>query len=472
MEKANIPFLSASELAGLIQGREVSPLEVVEAYLDRIEALNPKLYTYLTVCRDEALQAARESEQALARGEYRGPMHGIPVAVKDQLHTAGIRTTFGTPIFKDFVPNEDATVITNLKSAGAILLGKLNMTEFGTGPSHAFDIARNPWDLDRYTGGSSSGPGAAPAAFLSAASLGEDTGGSVRGPASWCGVVGLRPTWGRVSRYGLRPGMWSMDTIGPLTRTVEDCAITLQAIAGHDARDPHTSTLPVPDYRQALDGNIKGLRVGVIKEMMYSDVVQPEVQGAVSQAINVLGELGASVEEISIPLTGNSRTISDALRIEAPTNSRELVRHRLQEIGHDNRIQYLTWSCVPALAYYKAQKLRALLRQQLLEVLDKVDVVLTPTSGIPALKIVPGSAFMYVAGPIDSKEKAGRNPWMLTTAFSLASMPALSICCGFTSLGLPIGLQLGGGPFQEETLLKVAHAYEQNTPWHTRRPAL
>ena len=472
MEKANIPFLSASELAGLIQGREVSPLEVVEAYLDRIEALNPKLYTYLTVCRDEALQAARESEQALARGEYRGPMHGIPVAVKDQLHTAGIRTTFGTPIFKDFVPNEDATVITNLKSAGAILLGKLNMTEFGTVPSHAFDIARNPWDLDRYTGGSSSGPGAAPAAFLSAASLGEDTGGSVRGPASWCGVVGLRPTWGRVSRYGLRPGMWSMDTIGPLTRTVEDCAITLQAIAGHDARDPHTSTLPVPDYRQALDGNIKGLRVGVIKEMMYSDVVQPEVQGAVSQAINVLGELGASVEEISIPLTGNSRTISDALRIEAPTNSRELVRHRLQEIGHDNRIQYLTWSCVPALAYYKAQKLRALLRQQLLEALDKVDVVLTPTSGIPALKIVPGSAFMYVAGPIDSKEKAGRNPWMLTTAFSLASMPALSICCGFTSLGLPIGLQLGGGPFQEETLLKVAHAYEQNTPWHTRRPAL
>jgi aspartyl-tRNA(Asn)/glutamyl-tRNA(Gln) amidotransferase subunit A len=472
VEKANIPFLSASELAGLIQGREVSPLEVVEAYLDRIEALNPKLYTYLTVCRDEALQAARESEQALARGEYRGPMHGIPVAVKDQLHTAGIRTTFGTPIFKDFVPNEDATVITNLKSAGAILLGKLNMTEFGTGPSHAFDIARNPWDLDRYTGGSSSGPGAAPAAFLCAASLGEDTGGSVRGPASWCGVVGLRPTWGRVSRYGLRPGMWSMDTIGPLTRTVEDCAITLQAIAGHDARDPHTSTLPVPDYRQALDGNIKGLRVGVIKEMMYSDVVQPEVQGAVSQAINVLGELGASVEEISIPLTGNSRTISDALRIEAPTNSRELVRHRLQEIGHDNRIQYLTWSCVPALAYYKAQKLRALLRQQLLEALDKVDVVLTPTSGIPALKIVPGSAFMYVAGPIDSKEKAGRNPWMLTTAFSLASMPALSICCGFTSLGLPIGLQLGGGPFQEETLLKVAHAYEQNTPWHTRRPAL
>jgi aspartyl-tRNA(Asn)/glutamyl-tRNA(Gln) amidotransferase subunit A len=263
-----------------------------------------------------------------------------------------------------------------------------------------------------------------------------------------------------------------MDTIGPLTRTVEDCAITLQAITGFDANDPYTSTLPVPDYRQTLDGNIKGTRIGVIKEIMYSDMVQPEVHEAVSQAVHVLGGLGASVEEISIPLTGQSRTISDALRIEAPTNSRELMRHRLQEIGHDNRIQYLTWSCVPALAYYKAQKLRALLRQQLLQALEKVDVLLTPTSGIPALKIVPGSAFMYVAGPIDSKEKAGRNPWMLTTAFSLGSKPALSICCGFTSLGLPIGLQLGGSPFQEETLLKVAHAYEQNTPWHTQRPAL
>ncbi len=471
MEKAEIPFRSASELAGLIKGREVSPVEAVGAYLDRIEALNPKLHTYLTVCRDEALQAARESEQALARGEYRGPMHGIPVAVKDQLHTAGIRTTFGTPIFEDFVPDEDATVIANLKSAGAILLGKLNMTEFGTGPSHAFEIARNPWDIERYTGGSSSGSGAAPAASLCAASLGEDTGGSVRAPASWCGVVGLRPTWGRVSRYGLRPGMWSMDTIGPLARTAEDCAITLQAIAGYDAKDPYSSTLPVPDYRRALNGNIKGTRVGVVKEMMYADVVQPEVQEAVSLAANVLGDLGASVTEISIPLTKYSRTISDALRIEAPTNSRELVRHRLREIGHDNRIQYLTWSCVPALAYFKAQKLRALLRQHLLEALEKVDVLLTPTCGIPALKIEPGRAFMFVSGPIDTKEKASRNPWMLTTAFSLGSMPALSICCGFTSQNLPIGLQLGGRPFQEETLLKVAHAYEQSTPWHTRRPA-
>ena len=364
MDKADIPFLSVAQLSELIQNRTVSPVETVEAYLDRIDSLNGKLYAYLTVCRDEALQAARESEQALDRGEYLGPLHGIPVAVKDQLNTAGIRTTSGTPIFDDFVPEEDATVIAKLKSAGAILLGKLNMTEFGTTSlSHAFNTARNPWDLERFTGGSSSGSGGATAAFLCATSLGEDTGGSVRGPAACCGLVGLRPTWGRVSRHGLRPGMWSMDTIGPLSRTVEDCALTLQAIAGYDPQDAYTWDVPVPDYRAALDGNLAGKRIGVVKELLYTDLVEPEVRDAVAQAANSLAELGAEVEEISIPLTSHANTISGVLRVEAPTNYRELIRNRLQEINHDNRISYLTWSLTPALAYYKALKLRALLRQ-------------------------------------------------------------------------------------------------------------
>ncbi len=281
------------------------------------------------------------------------------MAVKDQLNTAGIRTTSGTPIFDDFVPEEDATVIAKLKAAGAILLGKLNMTEFGTtGLSHAFNTARNPWDMERFTGGSSSGSGGATAAFLCATSLGEDTGGSVRGPAAWCGLVGLRPTWGRVSRYGLRPGMWSMDTIGPLSRTVEDCALTLQAIAGYDPQDAYTWDVPVPDYRAALDGNLAGKRIGVVKELLYSDVVEPEVRSAVSQAANLFAELGAQVEEISIPLTSHANTISSVLRVEAPTKYRELIQNRLQEINHDNRISYLTWSLTPALAYYKALKLR------------------------------------------------------------------------------------------------------------------
>ena len=466
MDQAEIPFLSVTQLGELIKNREVSPVEVVESYLDRINSLNDRLYAYLTVCGDQALQSARESERALLRGESRGPLHGVPVAVKDQLKTAGIRTTSGTPIFNDFVPDEDATVVAKLKSAGAILLGKLNMTEFGTTSlSHAFDTARNPWDVERFTGGSSSGSGAATAAFLCATSLGEDTGGSVRGPAAWCGLVGLRPSWGRVSRYGLRPGMWSMDTIGPLSRTVEDCAITLQAIAGVDPKDAYTWDTPVPDYRAALDGDLTGKRIGVVKELLYADVVEPEVRDAVSQAANSLAELGAQVEEVSIPLTVHANTISSILRIEAPTNYQELIRNRLQEIEHDNRISYLTWSLTPALAYYKALKLRALLRQQVLTALDSSDVLLMPTMGIAAPKIEPDPV-------IDSKQTSNRNRSGLTTSFSLASSPALSICCGFTSENLPIGLQIGGKPFEEQTILNVAYAYQQATAWHTRKPPI
>ena len=400
----------------------------------------------------------------MGRGEYLGPLHGIPVAVKDQINTAGIRTTTGTPIFGDFVPQEDATVIAKLKSAGAILLGKLNMTEFGTTSlSHAFDTARNPWDPERFTGGSSSGSGGATAAFMCATSLGEDTGGSVRGPAAWCGLVGLRPTWGRVSRNGLRPGMWSMDTVGPLSRTVEDCALTLQAIAGHDPRDSYTWDVPVPDYRAALDGDLAGKRIGIVTELLNSDGVEPETQSAVSQAANLLVELGAHVEEISIPLTSHANTISSVLRVEAPTNYRELIRNRLREINHDNRISYLTWSLTPALAYYKALKLRALLRQQIIETLTGFDVLLMPTMGIAAPKIEPDPI-------IDSKENSSRNRAGMTTSFSLASCPAVSINCGFTSNNLPIGLQIGGRPFEEQTVLNVAYAYEQATEWHKRRP--
>ena len=462
MGKADIPFLSASQLSELIKNRTVSPVEMAEAYLERIDKLDSKLYAYLTVCQDEALQAAQESEQALAKGEYRGPLHGVPFAVKDQLNTAGIRTTSGTPIFNDFVPEEDATVVAKLKSAGAILLGKLNMTEFGTTSlSHAFHTARNPWNLERYTGGSSSGSGAATAAFLCATSLGEDTGGSVRCPASWCGLVGLRPTWGRVSRYGLRPGMWSMDIVGPIARSVEDCAITLQAIAGYDPKDAYTWDVAVPDYRGALDGNLADTKIGVIKELLYGYAVEPEVRDAVSQAINSLADLGAHVEEISIPLCSDANTISNVLRIEAPTNYRELIRNRLQEINHDNRISYLTWSLTPALAYYKALKLRALLRQQILEALTEVDVLLTPTMGVPAQKIEP-------APSVETRLKSNG----LGTSFSLASAPAVSICCGFTSDNLPIGLQIGGRPFEEQTILNVAYTYQQNHDWHTRRPPI
>jgi aspartyl-tRNA(Asn)/glutamyl-tRNA(Gln) amidotransferase subunit A len=465
MNKADIPFLSASELSRLIEGREVSPVEATEAYLERIDALDFKFNSYLTVCRDEALQAARDAERELARGNYLGPLHGIPVAVKDQFWSRGIRTTGGSRILMDFVPDEDATVIANLRKAGAVLLGKTNLTEFAiTGFSHRFSTPRNPWNLNTYTGGSSSGSGAATAAFLCATSLGEDTGGSIRFPATWCGLVGLRPSWGRVSRYGVMRGVWSMDTAGPISRTVEDAAITLTAIAGHDPKDSHTWKTPVPDYRQALDGNIRGVRVGVVLEQLNSPVVEAETRKAVVKATAVLGELGATVEEVSLPLSASATLASSVLlAVEPALNQQEWVRDRLQDYGHDVRVQQLVGSILPAQAYYKAQKLRSLLRQEVLEALEKYDVLVTPTCGRPAQPLADDPA-------ITSKEGAARLPYLLTRMFNLASSPAASVPCGFSASGLPIGLQIGSRPGGDEMILKVAHAYEQATPWHTKRP--
>ena len=301
MIKAEIPFLRMAELSELIRQTEVSPVEVTEAYLERIDNLDFKFNAYLTVCRKDAFDAAREAEQAIVRGDYRGPMHGIPVAVKDQLWSKGVRTTVGSRLMADFVPAEDATALAKLKEAGAILLGKTNLTEFALSGSQRYSPNRNPWDLDRFTGGSSAGSASATAAFLCATSLGEDTGGSIRRPAAWCGLAGLRPSWGRVSRYGVAPGSWSMDQVGPISKTVEDAAITLGAIAGYDPKDPYSRDVPVPDYQRALDGDIKGLRIGAIKELIHSEIVEPEVREAVINAGSVFGELGATVEEVSLP---------------------------------------------------------------------------------------------------------------------------------------------------------------------------
>ena len=465
MDKADIPFLGVAGLSRLIANKEVSPLEVTGAYLERIDELDFKFNSYLTVCRVEALRAAVVAEREIAKGNYLGPMHGIPVAVKDQLWTKGIRSTGGSRILVDFVPEEDATVVAKLKTSGAILLGKTNLSEFAvTGFSHRFSTPRNPWNLDMSAGGSSSGSGAATAAFLCTTSLGEDTGGSIRRPAAWCGLVGLRPSWGRVSRHGLMPGVWSMDTVGPISRTVEDAAITLGAIAGHDPKDSYTWNTPVPDYRQSLDGNIRGMRIGIVIELNDSEWVQPEVREATEKAVSVLAELGASVEEVSIPLTDHANAISPVLSaVESSQHQGEWVRHRLQDYGHDNRIGLLTGSLVPAQAFYKAQKLRSLLRQQVIEALQTYDVLVSPTAGRPTVPIQEDAV-------ITSKEEAEHLPYMRTNTFNLANAPAISVPCGFSSQNLPIGLQIGGRPGGDETVLKIAHAYEQSTPWHTMRP--
>lgn len=466
MEKSELPYLSASDLSRLIQSREVSPVEATEAYLDRIDSLDFKFNAYLTVTRDIAMAAAREAEREIAAGNHRGPLHGVPVAVKDQFLTAGVRTTGGSRILADNVPDEDATVIANLKRAGAVLLGKTNLTEFAiTGFSHRYSTPRNPWDLNTYAGGSSSGSGAATGAYLCATSLGEDTGGSIRFPATWCGLVGLRPTWGLVSRYGVMRGVWSMDTVGPISRTVEDAAITLGAIAGHDPRDGLTSTSPVPDYRAALGGGVEGLRIGVVTEQMESDLVDGDVRSVVERAISVLGELGATVEDVSLPLSMVAGPITSALlAVEPANNHAKWVRENIDDYGHDDRVLLLTGSVLPARYYNKAQKIRELIRRQVLDALGSYDALVFPTAGRGAQPVEDDP-------PVTSKETTSRLPFLFTRLFNLASCPAMSVPCGFDERGMPVGLQIGGRPFSEETLFRIAHAYEQATEWHGMRPA-
>ena len=471
MDSTEIPFLPATELSALIRSGDVSPVEAAEAYLDRIGQIDGKLNSYITVCRDEALAEAQQAEKEIAAGNYRGPMHGLPVAVKDQFYTKGIRTTGGSAILKDLVPNEDATVVANLKAAGSVLLGKLNMSEYAMGDAffHPFGTPHNPWDLSRNPGTSSSGSGAATAAFLCATSLGEDTGGSIRGPASFCGLVGIRPSWGRVSRYGVLGASWSMDTVGPISRTTADCAMTLGAIAGYDPKDPSTWDVPVPDYLSMLTGEIRGLRVGVIRERVDTEVVDPEVRDHVVQAIAVLGEMGADIQEVSIPLIVHSAAISNTIILtDAAGVHRQGIDEHLGEYDHNIQIRLLVGSIIPAQAHQKAVKLRQVLRQQILDALEKVDVLVMPTSSIPASPIPTKAGIGSKQEVLDGL--AGRRSF--TAPFNVANTPALSINCGFTSQNLPVGFQIAGKPFDEGTLFRVAHAYEQATDWHTRRPPI
>ena len=469
MDKTEIPFLSATELASLIKSKEVSPVEATEAYLERIPQLDGKLNSYITVTADRAMADASQAEQEIVSGKYRGPMHGVPIGIKDQVYTKGILTTGGSTSLKYFAPDEDATVMSKLNDAGAVLLGKLNMSEFAMGDAfeHPYGRPHNPWDLSRNPGTSSSGSGAATAAFLCATSLGEDTGGSIRGPASFCGLVGIRPSWGRVSRHGVLGASWSMDQVGPISRTVADCAITLGAIAGHDPKDGHTWDVPVPDYLAELADEVEGLKIGVITERVEGDAVDPQVRDLVVKAIAQLGELGAAVSHVDIPLIAQSAAISTAVTYgDVSGVHREGIDNRLKEYDYNIQLRLLAGAILPAQAHQKAVRLRHMLRQQIFDALEQVDVLVMPTSSIPASPIPEKAgveskeAFMEMLG--------GRRSF--TAPFNLASVPALSINCGFTSDDLPVGLQIAGKPFAESMVFRVAHAYEQATNWNTRRP--
>ena len=365
--------------------------------------------------------------------------------------------------------------VTNLKGAGAVLLGKLNMAEMALGDpmNSAFGPAHNPWDLTRNPGTSSTGSGAATAAFLCATSLGEDTAGSIRHPAASCGLVGLRPSWGRVSRYAVDGASWSVDTIGPISRCVADCAVTIRAIAGHDPKDPLTRNLPVPDYQRGLTGDIRGLKVGVPRECFDPEAVgvTQETSDSVRAAIEVLKQLGADIREVSIPMTRHAGAIIRGItHTERVSIHPEWLRDRGQEFHYNTRVAFMTGNIIPAEFYYKAQKLRVMIRQQVLDALQDVDVLAQPCSTAPAAVMEPNAH-------VESKEQSSKAlvEANLRSMFSLAGTPALSILCGFTSDGpggLPQALQLAGKPFDEETVLRTAHAYEQNTEWHLRRPPI
>lgn len=469
----DVTFLSAAQQGRLIRERKLSPVELVQSCLARIERWNPVLHAYITVCADAALAAARDAEREIAAGHWRGPLHGLPFGVKDQLNTRGIKTTLGSRILADNVPDHDATVIERLKAAGAILIGKENLHEFGKGGTIDFPYGqpRNPWNLDHNPAGSSSGSGIAPACGFSSGSLGEDTGGSVRSPAAANGIVGLRPTFGRVSRWGGVMYGWTADTIGPLTRTVEDNALFLQAIAGHDPKDPLSSTRPVPDYGAALTTDLKGLTLGVVREMTWPDGVHAEVASAIKEAIKVLEGLGATVREVSLTrakhavpllmLTSDSDIAAMMLK--------RWLRTRWNDFDAGTRTRLAAGCLIPAAIYHRAMRARALVRREVLDVLGGVDALLS------ASNLNPPGRIDATREKVESEDDMQRKILLRrisTYPYSIANVPALAVPAGFTKAGLPVSLQIAAKPFDEAMVFRVAHAFERATPWHNRHPEL
>ena len=466
-----LAFRSAADLARLIRDGKVSPVEVVETYLARIDRFDGTLRAYVTVCRERALEEARAAEVARSRGNRLGPLHGVPFAVKDQFDTVGIPTTSGSRLHARRVPAADSTVVARLREAGGILLGKLNLTEFALGGTLTYPAGqpRNPWDPSRETGGSSSGSGIAAAAALAAATLGEDTGGSVRSPAGWCGAVGLRPTWGLVPRTGCVPVAWSMDAPGPLTRTVEDAALLLGLIAGPDGRDPWLRTAPA-DPGADLERGARGLSVGVVRELVDGADTMPEVAAAVRDAAETLRELGAAVADVSLPLVPRAGAVFMALAdSEAAAWHQPTLAARADEYDAGTRRRLIAAALLPTTLTQQAARARAAIRAEVLGALTRFDVLVAPTARTPAPPIAGAQA------PVTSGAEAARRFFTrrsYTTPASLAGVPAVSLPCGFTAGGLPIGLQLIGRRFDEATLLRAACAYERAAGWSGRRPPL
>ncbi len=485
----NLYELTLHEARDLLDKKEISSRELTRSVLDRIEAVDGQVGAYLTVAADSALAQADAADRAIAEGGI-SPLTGIPLAIKDVLCTRGLRTTCASRILENFIPPYDAAVITKLKAADAVLVGKTNMDEFAMGSSNehsGFHITRNPWDFSRIPGGSSGGSAAAVSADMCIAALGSDTGGSIRQPASHCGVAGLKPTYGRVSRYGLVAFASSLDQIGPLAKDVADCAVLMNAIAGYDAKDSTSVPVEAPDYTAALRDGLKGIRIGLPREYFETEGVDPEVKAAVRSGIDTIQSLGAEIMDVSLPrseqvvavyyLIAPSEASSNLARYDGvkygyrdkeQTTLMEMYRStRSRGFGSEVQRRIILGTYALSAGYYdayygKASQVRTLIMQDFKKAFESCDAILAPVAPSPAFKIgekTDDPLTMYLSD-------------IFTLSANLAGIPGMSVPCGFSREGLPIGLQILGSHFQEETLLRVAYNFEQATDFHTRKPAL
>ncbi len=465
--------LTVAELSRRIKAKEVSPVEVAQAFAARIESLEPRLGAFITRMTDSALASAKQAADEIAGGGYKGPLHGIPVAVKDIFWTAGVRTTSGSKVDADFVPDRDATAVRRVREVGAYPIGKTNTVEFAfspTGENSHYGMPKNPWGLDRLPGGSSSGSGVAVAACMAPLALGTDTGGSVRIPSALCGLTGLKPTFGLISRAGVTPLSWTLDTVGPMCRTAEDVALAMNALAGPDPDDPASVRSAPVDYAAGLDRAsklAKGMRIAVPREFVW-DVMEPEVKVAFQKAMEALEGLGAGAEEVSIPelewVPAIAATITTA---EAGVLHRDRLRRRGADYDPAVRRRAESGLFIPAATYVQAMRARVLFARRLSRVFQRFDLLALPTEPMAAPQ--QGLERMQIGGVEHSVRESLLR---LTRVCNVARLPSIAVPCGFSSEGLPLSMQLAAPAFEDARVIRAAHAYQQATDWHTRRPEI
>ena len=469
----NVSQLGLSEASELVRNKKVSPVELTHECLSRIERLNPKLNAFITVTADSALAEARQAEAEIQRDGWRGPLHGIPIALKDLVDTAGVRTTGASGVFKDRVPAEDAEIVRRLKAAGAVFLGKLNLHEFAYGGSSAisyFGPVHNPWNLDYSPGGSSGGSAAAVAAQLCYGAIGSDTGGSIRQPAGYCGIVGLKPTYGRVSTCGVIPLAWSLDHLGPITRTAMDAALMLQVIAGYDTQDTASVDVPVPNYVATITAATSSLRLGIPRAYFY-EALHPEIQAAMEAALSVLKKLAGTQRDIApLATNGSYSSVMDPyvaiLRAEAYAYHKDYVSKSPELYQAQTLKRIRAGADVTTSAYIQSRRQLEQVRRSVARAFETVDLLITPTACVPSFAIAN-----LLADPNTLREKellTLRN----TRPFNMLGLPTVSVPCGFTRADLPIGMQITGPPGGEATVLRLAYAYEQASEWRKHKPNL